>query len=265
MTLKVLDLFSGFGMFSLGLTRAGMETVAFCEILKYPQKILSLRYPDVPIYTDVCALTHERLAADGIAPDVICGGFPCQDLSVAGKGAGLDGERSGLYREVIRLARTIRPRYILLENVAELLSRGLGVVLGDLAKIGYDAEWHCIPASYIGAWHRRDRVWILAYANSTGGQQQFASEPIFRQSDLQEFAERVSQEWPGRSNLPTPLVCGKADGPPNLVERLHGLGNGLHPGIAERIGRAVIRHHEQVAANSSDKQVGMEPEGRNEP
>ena len=105
--LKVLDLFSGFGMFSLGLHRAGgFETVAFCEISKYPREVLSVRYPGVKIYEDVCTLTAERLAADGIAPNVICGGFPCQDLSVAGKGAGLEGKRSGLYREVIRLEGT---------------------------------------------------------------------------------------------------------------------------------------------------------------
>ena len=239
--LKVLDLFSGFGMFSLGLHRAGgFETVAFCEISAYPRKVLNARYPGVKVYEDVCTLTPERLAADGIAPNVICGGFPCQDLSVAGKGAGLDGKRSGLYREVIRLARDIRPRFILLENVAALLDRGLGVVLGDLAEIGYDAEWHCIPASYIGAWHRRDRVWLVAYPRSLEQQQRF-SEPLFRQSDLQGQPSRGIEEWPGRANLPSPRVCGKDDGPPNLVERIHGLGNGLHPGIAERIGRAVMR------------------------
>jgi DNA (cytosine-5)-methyltransferase 1 len=239
--LKVLDLFSGFGMFSLGLHRAGgFETVAFCEISEYPRKVLNARYPGVKIYEDVCALTPERLATDGIAPNVICGGFPCQDLSVAGKGAGLDGKRSGLYREVIRLARDIRPKFIILENVAALLDRGLGVVLGDLAEIGYDAEWHCIPASYIGAWHRRDRVWLVAYPRSVKQQQRLA-EPLFRQSDLQGQPSRGIEGWPGRPNLPSPRVCGKDDGPPNLVERIHGLGNGLHPGIAERIGRAVLR------------------------
>lgn len=240
--LKVLDLFSGFGMFSLGLHRAGgFETVAFCEISEYPRKVLNARYPGVKIYEDVCALTPERLAADGIAPNVICGGFPCQDLSVAGKGAGLEGKRSGLYREVIRLARDIRPRFILLENVAALLDRGLGVVLGDLAEIGYDAEWHCIPASYIGAWHRRDRVWLVAYPHGVSGQQGVAAQPILRQSDLHEQLARIPPRWPGRSNLPSPRVCGRHDGPPYVVERLHGLGNGLHPGIAERIGRAVMR------------------------
>ena len=162
--MNVLDLFSGIGGFSLGLERAGMKTVAFCEINEYARQVLAKHWPGVRCYDDVRSLTGKRIAADGVGQvDVICGGFPCQDLSFAGKGAGLAGERSGLYREVIRLAGEIRPSFIILENVSALLSRGLGDVLGDLASLGYDAEWHCIPASYVGAHHRRDRIWIIAY------------------------------------------------------------------------------------------------------
>ena len=95
--------------------------------------------------------------------DVLCGGFPCQDLSVAGRGAGIDGARSGLWAEYARLIRELRPRYVVVENVPALLVRGLGRVLGDLAALGYDAEWDCLPASAFGAPHRRDRVWIVAY------------------------------------------------------------------------------------------------------
>lgn len=151
--LRVLDLFSGIGGFSLGLERAkhdgeinGFETVAFCEIEKFPRKILAKHWPDIPCYPDVRELTAERLAADGIAVDVICGGFPCQDISAAGKGAGLAGERSGLFYEVARLVGELGPQYVILENVSALLYRGLDAVLGALAAIGYDAEWHCIPA-----------------------------------------------------------------------------------------------------------------------
>jgi len=203
---NVLDLFSGIGGFSLGLERAGMRTVAFCEIDPYARAVLRKHWPDVPCYEDVRAVTAARLRADGIlgaatsvadaelstangsrggdersnaagrrqrgfarsdihSVDVICGGFPCQDISYAGKGAGLAGERSGLWREIARLVGEIRPRYVILENVSALLSRGLGDVLGDLAALGYDAEWHCIPASYVGAPHRRDRIWIVAYPN----------------------------------------------------------------------------------------------------
>ena len=172
--LRVLDLFSGIGGFSLGLERAtmegaeydGFETVAFCEIEDFPRRVLAKHWPDVPCYDDVRTLTGERLAADGIAVDVICGGFPCQDISFAGLGAGLAGERSGLFYEIARLIGELGPRFIILENVGALLSRGLDAVLGTLASLGYDAEWHCIPASAVGAPHRRDRIWIVAYPHS---------------------------------------------------------------------------------------------------
>jgi DNA (cytosine-5)-methyltransferase 1 len=161
--MRVLDLFSGIGGFSLGLERAGMTTVAFCEIEPYCRAVLKKHWPHVPCYEDVRTLTAQRLAADGIAVDVICGGFPCQDISCAGAGAGIEGERSGLWREYARLIGELRPRYVIVENVSALLGRGLGTVLGDLAALGFDAEWHCIPASAVGAPHRRDRVWIVAY------------------------------------------------------------------------------------------------------
>jgi len=165
---KVLDLFAGIGGFTLGMERTGgFETVAFCEIEEYPQKVLKKNWPYVPIYPDVTKLTCETLEADGIRPDVITGGFPCQDISVEGKGAGIDGERSGLWSEIARLVGEIRPRYAIMENVSALLRRGLDRVLGDLAEIGYDAEWHCITAASVGAPHRRDRIWIVAYPNST--------------------------------------------------------------------------------------------------
>ena len=169
--MRVLDLFSGIGGFSLGLESAGFETVAFCEIEAFPCKVLAKHWPDVPIYNDVTELTGDRLKADGIAIDVITAGFPCQDISHAGKGAGIkDGTRSGLWSEVARLTSELRPQYVILENVAAILGRGADIVLGDLAEIGYDAEWHCIPASAVGAPHRRDRWWCVAWNASSSGQ-----------------------------------------------------------------------------------------------
>lgn len=167
--LKVLDLFSGIGGFALGLEAAGMEPAAFCEVAPSCRHLLATHWPEVPCYDDVKTLTGERLAADGIRVDALCGGFPCQDLSYAGKGAGLAGERSGLWFQIARILRELRDlgrpvRIVILENVSALLGRGLGVVLGDLAALGYDAEWDCIPASSVGAPHRRDRIWIVAYA-----------------------------------------------------------------------------------------------------
>ena len=161
--MNVLDLFSGIGGFSLGLERAGMRTVAFCEVNEYCRAVLRKHWPDVPCYDDVRTLTAKRLAADGIVPNVISGGFPCQDISIAWDGPGLAGSRSGLWSEYLRLISELGPDFVVVENVSALLNRGLDQVLGQLAEIGYDAEWHCIPASAIGAPHRRDRIWIIAY------------------------------------------------------------------------------------------------------
>ena len=166
--MKVLDLFAGIGGFTLGLERAGFETVAFCEIDPYAQKVLKKNWPGVPIYDDVRTITAERLASDGIGVDVITGGFPCQDISVSGNQAGIqDGTRSGLWSECARLLGDIRPQYAIFENVTNLLNGERGAwfkrVLWDISQIGYDAEWHCIPASELGAHHHRDRIWIVAY------------------------------------------------------------------------------------------------------
>ena len=166
--MKVLDLFAGIGGFTLGLERAGFETVAFCEIEPYAQKVLRKNWPEVPIYDDVRTITAERLASDGIGVDVITGGFPCQDISVAGNQAGIaDGTRSGLWSECARLIGELQPRYAIFENVTNLLNGERGDwfkrVLWDISALGYDAEWHCIPASELGAHHHRDRVWIICY------------------------------------------------------------------------------------------------------
>ena len=268
--MKVLDLFSGIGGFSLGFERAGFETVAFCEIEDFPRRVLAKHWPGVPIYDDVRTLTAERLAADGIAIDLICGGFPCQDISTAGRGAGLAGERSGLWSEIARLVCELRPRYVVVENVSALLGRGLGVVLGDLAEIGYDAEWHCVPAAYLGGHHIRDRVWIVAYPDSD------AARPLcFRNAapnagfgnGLAVLANPVSQRQQGSgkpvqpSGAPPiidretanaltsglgsiwrtePDVGRVAHGVPDRSHRLKGLGNAVVPQIPELIGRAIM-------------------------
>ncbi len=250
--LTVLDLFSGIlvGGFSLGLERTGgFRTVAFCEIEPFPRRVLAKHWPGVPIYDDVRTLTADTLARDGIGPiNVITGGFPCQDISIAGKRAGIaEGTRSGLWSECIRLIGELRPDFALFENVSNLLSGPseqpggwFSTVLSDLACAGYDAEWADIPASYIGAWHRRGRVWILAYPNKVGGQQGVAAQPLLRQSHLSEQSKGVFEGWPGRSNLPAPRLCGKTDGVPNVSHRLAALGNSVVPQIPELIGRAIL-------------------------
>ena len=248
--LRVLDLFSGIGGFSLGLERTGgFETVAFCEIEEFPRKVLRKHWPEVPIYEDVRTLTADLLERDGIAVDVITGGFPCQDISVAGKGAGMgEGTRSGLWSECIRLVGELRPKFAIFENVSNLLSGPserpggwFSAVLSDLAGAGYDAEWADIPASYVGAWHRRGRVWILAHPNEVGGQQWCAEKPILRQSYLHEQSTRSFARWPGRPNLPKSRICGRNDGVPDVSHRIAALGNAVVPQIPEMIGNAILQ------------------------
>jgi DNA (cytosine-5)-methyltransferase 1 len=141
-----------------------MRVLWQCESDEYCRRVLARHWPGVPCHSDVRALR----GADVEPVDVLCGGFPCQDISLAGRGAGIDGERSGLWAQFARLIRELRPRYVIVENVPALLARGMGRVLGDLAACGYDAEWDCLPACAFGAPHRRDRVWIVAYPDGGG-------------------------------------------------------------------------------------------------
>ena len=249
MKLKVLDLFSGIGGFSLGLERTGgFETVAFCEIEEYPRKVLNKHWPGVPIYEDVRELTAERLRSDGIIPDVITGGYPCQDISVAGKQKGINAERSGLWSECARLLGELRPDYAIFENVTALLSGDNGKwfqrVLWDISQVGYDAEWHCIPASELGAHHHRDRVWIVCYAT------EFKRNGSKSES---ESCRQVRSIWEsGRTSLKIndfntnrtwgiePSMDRVANGIPKRVDRLKGLGNAVVPQIPELIGRAIL-------------------------
>lgn len=166
MTLRLLDTFSGIGGFSYAAEHivGGFETVAFVEREPYCQRILGKHWPNVPIYDDITTFNPKPHSAD-----VICGGFPCQDISLAGKQAGIkEGTRSGLFYELMRVIRLVQPQYVVLENVAAILANGLDTVLGELAEAGFDAEWACIPASAVGACHQRDRWWLVAYANNAG-------------------------------------------------------------------------------------------------
>ena len=168
---RVLDLFSGIGGFALGLESVGMQTVAFCESDGYARRVLRRHWPDVWLYEDVRTLTAKRLKADGITGiDLICGGFPCQDISCAGKGAGIEGSRSGLWSEYARLIREVRPRWVLAENVAVLRGRGADQVLGNLEAAGYSAWPLVVGALHAGAPHQRQRAWIVAHSASQHGQ-----------------------------------------------------------------------------------------------
>lgn len=161
--MRVGSLFSGAGCGDLGLEWAGFEHAWFCEVAPYARKILALRWPGKPIYEDIREVDFTKVEP----VDMLAGGFPCQDISNANPNAqGIKGKRSGLWSEFARAIAEIRPRYAFVENSQALVKRGLSVVLSDLAALGYDAEWHCVTASSIGAPHRRDRIWIVANASS---------------------------------------------------------------------------------------------------
>jgi DNA (cytosine-5)-methyltransferase 1 len=270
--LRLLDLFSGIGGFSLGLERTGgFKTVAFCEIEPYARAVLRKHWPEVPCFDDVRTLTADRLAADGIAVDAICGGFPCQDLSSAGEKAGIDGERSGLWREYARLIGELRPAVVIVENVADLL-RGpeeqpgawFGRVLADLAAIGFDAEWHCIPAASVDAPHIRDRVWLVAYPNSgrmCGVGAVAVDGRALPEEGVKRFFHRSGRGEGALANAdglslvgtaiarqerapwaPEPALDRVVDGVPRRVvqPQLRALGNAVVPQVPELIGRAIL-------------------------
>lgn len=182
--MRVLDLFSGIGGFSLGLERAGMETVAFCEIDKFCQKVLRKHWPDVPIYDDVRTLDY-----DGTV-DVICGGFPCQPFSVAGNRKGKEDDRH-LWPVMFTLVKKYKPSWVIGENVAGLINMGLDDVLADLESEGYSTRTFIIPACAANAPHRRDRLWIVANNDSFGRNDGFNNRQG-RQSEV--YEKRKTQE-----------------------------------------------------------------------
>ena len=161
----VLDLFSGIGGFSLGLHWAGFRTAAFCESDPFCRAVLARHWPGVPCYDDVRGLSAARLRADGLPmPALLCGGFPCQDISAAGPGGGLDGPRSGLWREMVRLVDECRPAWVVVENVLALRVRGADRVLGGLEALGYACWPLVVGAAHAGAPHRRARLRALGNA-----------------------------------------------------------------------------------------------------
>lgn len=268
--MRVLDLFSGIGGFSLGLERAGMTTAMFCEIEPFCRRVLAKHWPGVPIHDDVRTMGAELLARHGVAVDLVCGGFPCQNISVAGKGEGLSGDRSRLWFEYLRVIEETRPRWVVIENVPALRSRGLDIVLGGLAALRYDAEWHCVPAAAVGAPHRRDRVWIVANANA--GQRQQQDEGLCAGRDAAgvgvEDVAYTEHGGLGRRDANGPVVgtgaivpsgwwgvepdVGRvAHGVPSRVHRLRSLGNAVVPQIPELIGRAIMAAEAAEAAEAA--------------
>ena len=271
MKLRVLDLFSGIGGFSLGLERAGgFETVAFCEYEPFPRAVLAKHWPDVPCFPDVRELKGSDI--DGPV-DVICGGYPCQPFSTAGQRRGKEDDRH-LWPEFSRLVAELRPTWVIGENVAGHISLGLDDVLSDLEGQGYACRAFVIPACAVAAAHRRDRVWTVAHCSELQrdggrehckqGQRQVSelgkrSGPQFvadandaglqGRSQAGNFGSKRAwgdkqpqrcTDLPGAAWEPEPDVGRVAHGVPRRVDRLKALGNAVVPQIPEMIGRAIL-------------------------
>lgn len=240
--MTVGSLFSGIGGLDLGFERAGFEIKWMCEAAEYPRKVLAKNWPTVPIYDDV--RTVSRYNAEPV--DCIIGGFPCQDISFAGEGAGLAGERSGLWWEMHRVIGDLGPRYVVVENVAALVVRGLDAVLGSLSDLGYDAEWQAIPAAAFGALHHRERMFIIAHAVRSGFQvrgkarEDTAHAPIF--TPWPGPAERITNEELERRGAS--MFSGEVHGIPRRMDRIKALGNAVYPQVAEHVASCVRAHAE---------------------
>ena len=232
--MRVLDLFSGIGGFSLGLEHAGMQTVAFCEINPFCQKVLRKHWPDVPIYPDIKTLDYAG------SVDLICGGYPCQPFSVAGKREGKKDDRH-LWPAMFDCIKKYRPSWVIGENVVGHISMGLDDVLSDLESEDYETIPFVIPACAIGAPHRRDRVWILAY-NGSQRVQRIIKKTLQRKSSFSWCQDiRRVEDYFNRSDIPQPLILGSHDGIPNWMDRLKSLGNAVVPQVPEIIGHLIMQ------------------------
>ena len=241
--LTVGSLFAGIGGFDLGLERTGGFRVVWqCEIDEYCQRVLAKHWPHVKRYGDIRELHHvERV-------DVLCGGFPCQDISFAGTGSGLDGERSSLFFEMVRVLRLSRARILIVENSSALLVRGMGRVLAELAAAGFDAEWTVLRACDFGATHERERIYIVAYANESNGEARLGT-----QQDRQRavFAEDHHQRLPIWLQAAS-RFAGMDDGVRGRAyqDRVGALGNAVVPQIVTWIGKQILdtedRRQEQI-------------------
>lgn len=237
------SLFAGIGGFDLGFERAGMQCKWQVEIDPFCQRVLAKHWPDVRRWDDVRTWPQP----DRKRVDVICGGFPCQDISNAGHKAGINGERSGLWKEYLRIICGLRPRIVVVENVAALLARGMDVVLGDLAAGGFDAEWDTIPACVFGAPHSRERVFIVAYPQEGGFQGCLSSESIDGEPPCEwngEPTRVLSRAWNRWSNA---SENSRMDhGIPDRIHRVGSCGNAVVPQVAEWIGHRIVAHASKI-------------------
>jgi DNA (cytosine-5)-methyltransferase 1 len=251
-----LSLFSGCGGMDLGLERAGFRCIGQVEIIPERRAMLARHWPDVPKFDDVRTFNAKMLNEK---PDLIAGGFPCQDISSSGKKVGITGAKSGLWKEFARILRQIRPRFALVENVSMLTSRagGLGVVLQDLAECGLDAEWETLPAGLFGAPHIRARTFLVGYSNGDSKSDRTVNDeapwlpPMVANAEHAFRAQRgaLGRAWGMQESVPwdsdgkctdSTLAVRVDDGISYRMERLAALGDAVVPQVAEFIGRRIM-------------------------
>lgn len=223
------SLFSGIGGFELGAEMAGISTLWNCEIEKFQGEILKKRFPYAERFTDITKTTGLRYV------DIITGGFPCQDISVAGKRKGIKGERSGLWSEMYRIIREVMPKYVIVENSPALAISGLEQVLCDLSEIGFNAEWQCISNYAFGYPHKRERLYLIAYSDKIGLQGDICNyggfDSIFKQwtSDTSvgyTCAKRILE-------IPACSYIRNDDEFSNWTHRVGSIGNAVNPTVAK--------------------------------
>lgn len=244
--MTVGSLFAGIGGFDLGFERAGFKIKWQVEIDPFCRAVLEKHWPDVRRYEDV-----RTVGAELERVDVLCGGFPCQDISYVGAGAGLDGARSGLWFEMRRLICELRPRYVVVENVAALLDRGLRRVCGDLADCGYDAEWCCFPTGRPMG-HNRERLFLVAYPVcarlSQRGDADTDGADETRIFTRERFASLLAGVDPRQKWADRPLLGRGLHGIPRRVDRVKALGNSIVPEVTERIAEQIKAYEERILA-----------------
>ena len=237
------SLFSGIGGFELGAQMNNIPTLWNCEIEDFQRTILKQVFPDTKQYEDI-----KELSKPGYV-DIISGGFPCQDISIAGKGEGIPGSRSGLWNEMFRIIREVRPKYVLIENSPMLLIRGFERVLCDLSQIGYNAEWQCISNYAFGYPHKRERLYLIAYSNKIGLQGDVCKcesiNSIFKQwtSDTSvgyTCAKRILE-------IPAHNTVRNDDGFPNWSHRVGSIGNAVNPTVAKYLFECIKIFDKQLA------------------
>jgi len=236
------SLFTGIGGFEEGAARSGIETLWNCELEEHNRIILKKKYPNAKQYSDIKTMFNPGYV------DIISGGFPCQDISVAGKMEGISGERSGLWSENFRIIREVRPKYAIIENSPALLIRGFERILFDLSEIGYNAEWQCISNHAFGYPHKRERIYVIAYSHQIGLQSNLRTSgspnSIFKkwtsnQNDGHSMSKRIHE-------IPACSTVRNGDGFRYWSHRVGSIGNAVNPTVANYLFECIKTHNQII-------------------